>query len=193
MERIGYMSRSMSRPFAKSLRRCARHAACFGAARRGATAVEFALIAPAFFALLIAIFETTIFLFAQQNLQDAAVEAGRLFMTGQAQKSSMTQAQFKTNVCQIIQALFNCNSLMINVQSYNSFSAANTSEPTLTYNAQGQVNNGAYSPGTPGQVTVVQLAYPWHVIGGPLGFSLANQSNGTAEMMGVTAFRVEPY
>ena len=40
---------------------------------------------------------------------------------------------------------------------------------------------------------VVQLVYPWSVVNGPLGFVLANLSNNAAEMMGVAAFRVEPY
>ncbi len=48
----------------------------FCAARDGATAVEFALIAPAFLAMLFAIIQTTLFLFAQATLQNAAV-AGR--------------------------------------------------------------------------------------------------------------------
>ena len=40
---------------------------------------------------------------------------------------------------------------------------------------------------------VVQLVYPWSVVSGPLGFVLANLPNNAAEMMGVAAFRVEPY
>ena len=83
---------------------------------------------------------------------------------------------------------------MINVQSYSSFIGASASAPTLTYNAQGQVtNNWAYNPGVAGDVTVVQLMYQAPVVNGPLGFTLANLTNGTALMMGVTAFRVEPY
>ena len=62
----------------------------FWLARRGATAVEFALIAPAFLATLIAILEVTLFLFAQQVLQNAAVATARQFMTGQAQSNSPT-------------------------------------------------------------------------------------------------------
>jgi Flp pilus assembly protein TadG len=155
--------------------------------------VEFALIAPVFLALLIAIFETTLFLFAQANLQYAAVAAGRLFMTGQAQNSNMTQSQFTSQVCPMIQPLFNCNNLMVNVQSYSDFNAANGSAPTLTYNGQGQVTNTwSYSPGTPGQVMLVQLIYQWPIVSGPFGYVLPNNANGKAEMMGVTAFRVEP-
>jgi len=40
---------------------------------------------------------------------------------------------------------------------------------------------------------VVQLIYQWPLFGMPLGSVLPNLGNGTAEIMGVTAFRVEPY
>jgi Flp pilus assembly protein TadG len=184
----------MFRILAKYSRRRARDLSRFCSARHGATAVEFALIAPAFLGTLIAMLETALFLFAQQNLQTAAVQAGRLFMTGNAQNSGTTQSQFKTAICPTIQALFNCNNVMVNVQSYSDFAAATASAPTLTYNAQGQVSNSwSYSPGTPGEVMVVQLVYQWTVVGGPLGFALSNLANGNAEIMGVTAFRVEPY
>ncbi len=170
-------------------------AACrFGVAQRGATMVEFALVAPAFLGMLIAVLETAIYLFAQQTLQSAAVEAGRQFMTGQAQNSAMTQAQFTQTICPMIQPLFNCNNLMVDVQSYASFIGANASAPPLTYDGQGQVsNNWSYNPGTPGQVMVVRLIYQWSVVGGPLGFALSSLPNGMSEMIGVTAFRVEPY
>jgi Flp pilus assembly protein TadG len=175
------------------IRHFRRYASRFGVARQAATIVEFAIIAPIFLALLIAIFETTLFLFAQANLQNAAVAASRLFMTGQAQNSNMTQSQFTNQICPMIQALFNCNNLMVNVQSYSDFASANASAPTLTYNSQGQVtNNWSYNPGAPGQVMVVQLIYQWPIVGGPLGYVLPNNANGNAEMMGVTAFRVEP-
>jgi Flp pilus assembly protein TadG len=169
-----------------------RNASEFRRAQQGATAVEFALIAPALIALLIAIFETTIFLFAQANLQEAATQAGRLFMTGQAQNGGMTQAQFQTAVCPMVQAMFNCGSLVIVVQSATSSSGLNTSTPQM-YNSQGQLSPGSYSPGTPGDLMVVLIGYPLPVVPGPLGFMLSSNSNGTAQVWGVAAFRVEPY
>lgn len=89
----------MFRNLAKLLRR---KASRFRGAQQGATVVEFALIAPVFIAMLMAIFETTLFLFAQANLQSAAMQAGRLFMTGQGQNSNMTQSQFQSTVCPMI-------------------------------------------------------------------------------------------
>jgi Flp pilus assembly protein TadG len=184
----------MLRNLAKYLSRSAKEVSRFSSTQNGATAVEFALVAPLFLGLIIAILETCLFLFAQQTLQTAAVQAGRIFMTGSAQNSGLTQAQFQADVCPLIQPLFNCNNLMVNVQSYSSFASANASEPTLTYGGGGQVTNSwSYSPGTPGQVMVVQLIYQWSVVSGPLGFVLSNLPNGSAEVMGVTAFRVEPY
>jgi Flp pilus assembly protein TadG len=176
----------------KVIRLLARAVARFSVAHDAATAVEFALIAPAFIALLVAIFQVAVFLFAQQALQNAAMEAGRLLMTGQAQ--SDTQTQFKTTVCNnfLPAKLFSCNSLIVIVQNYSSFAAANTGAPAL-YNNGALITSWPYNPGAQGDVVVVQLIYPWSVVTGPLGFAMSTLPNGAAEMMGVTAFRVEPY
>jgi hypothetical protein len=94
----------------------------------------------------------------------------------------------------MVQALFNCNNLMINVQSTTSFGSASTGAPTLTYNANGTVSNAwSFAPGTQGEIMVVQLIYQWPIVGMPIGNVLSSLGNGTTEMMGVTAFRVEPY
>ena len=178
----------------KYVRRLTKELSRFARTRRGATAVEFALVVPPFLATLIAIFQVTIFLFAQQVLQNAAVQSGRLFMTGQAQNANATQTQFASDICPMIQALFTCSALMVNVQDYSDFASATTTAPTLTFNAQGQVTNTwAYVPGTPGEVMVVQLIYQWPIVSGPFGYVLPNLGNGHVEMMGVSAFKVEPY
>jgi Flp pilus assembly protein TadG len=184
----------MFRNSANRVRSFAREIARFAGARRGTSAVEFALVAAPFLATLIAILEVTIYLFAQQVLQNAASEAGRLFMTGKAQNSGTTQSQFQSQICPSISALFSCGSLMVNVQAYTSFTGVNAAEPTLSFDAQGQVSNTwSYTPGTPGQVMVVQLIYQWPIVSGPLGYVLSSLGNGHTEMMGVSAFRVEPY
>ena len=166
----------------------------FPAARRGSVAIEFAIIAPIFVGLLISILEIGIFFFAQNMLQTAAVQVGRLILTGQAQTSGLTQSGFANDACPSIQAFFTCANLMVDVQSYSSFSGAVVSTPTLTYNAQGNVTNSwNYSPGTAGQIVVVRLMYQWPIITGPFAFIVPNVTNGTSLIMGVTAFRVEPY
>ena len=93
----------------------------------------------------------------------------------------------------MISALFTCSNLMVNVQAYTDFGGASTSAPALTYNTKGQVTNSwSYTAGTPGQVMVVQLIYQWP-ISAYHRLDLAQSGQGTAEVMGVSAFMVEPY
>jgi len=163
----------------------------FCRAQNGATAVEFALIAPVFLATLLAVFQTCIFMFAQAAIQNAANEAARLFLTGQAQNQGLSATQVVTQVCPT--ALFTCSKMFIAVQSAASAASLSTAAPAMYNNGQAIAQAGyTYDPGTPGQVMVVQLVYAWPVIG-VFGFTPANLPNGATELMGVSAFRVEPY
>jgi Flp pilus assembly protein TadG len=180
----------MRRSLTNYFRRRARDVSRFCRAGQGATAVEFALVAPVFIATLVAVLQTCVFLFAQMALQNAANEAARYFLTGQAQNGGWTASTIVNKVCPSI--LFTCGNMYIVVQNYSSFAAASTSAPQM-YNNGNPVTSYAYSPGNPGDVMVVQLIYAWSVFNGPLGFTLSNLPNGAAEMMGVSAFRVEPY
>jgi Flp pilus assembly protein TadG len=164
----------------------------FGDTQRGATAVEFALIAPPFLATLIAILEVSLFLFGQMALQNAANQAARYFLTGQAESGNWSATTVVNKVCPV---LFNCNNLFIVVQDYASFAAANTSAPSM-YDANGNLLTQAqytYATGAPNQIMVLQLVYAWPVVPGPLGFDVGPVQKGAVEMMGVSAFRVEPY
>lgn len=172
----------------------------FGLCRRGSTAIEFALVAAPFLALLVAMFETALVFFAGRVLDEVTEEASRYILTGQAQQSNMTQAQFLNYVCTgsntaaLVSALFNCSKLMVNIQNYNSFASAGTSSPTLTFNANGTVSNTwNYSPGTPGSIVVVQVMYQWPIVLGPLGFNLSNLSNGNRLLISTAVFKNEPY
>jgi len=182
---------------AASRLRSSRH---FALCRNGATAVEFALVAAPFLGLLVATFETALVFFAGRVLDEVTEEASRYILTGQAQQSNMTQAQFLNYVCTgsntaaLVSALFNCNKLMVNVQSYNGFASANTANPTLTFNGNGNVSNTwNYSPGTPGSIVVVQVMYQWPIILGPLNFNLSNLSNGNRLLVSTAVFKNEPY
>jgi Flp pilus assembly protein TadG len=169
----------------------------FAHASDATTAVEFALIAPAFLATLIAVFQTCVFMFAQTALQNAANTAARYFLTGQAQNLGCTASQIINGGCGTLAAvcpaaMFTCANMYLSVQNYSSFSSASTSSPAM-YSGSTAITSYPYNPGTPGDIMVVQLLYAWPVVGGPLGFTLANLPNGSAEMVGVSTFRVEPY
>src|ERR1700761_9204112 len=97
--------------------------------RRGSAAVEFALVAPVFFALLFAIIEVALMFFASQVLETITQDSARMILTGQAQGASYQQSDFKTYVCNQIPALFSCANLVVNVQSFPSFSAVTFNNP----------------------------------------------------------------
>ena len=87
----------------------------FAATDRGSAAVEFALVAPLFFGVLFAILETAIVFFAGQVLELGTAESARLMMTHQAQDSGMTETAFKTNLCNRIKVMFNCDGNLANI------------------------------------------------------------------------------
>jgi Flp pilus assembly protein TadG len=158
----------------------------------GAAAVEFALVAAPFLALVFAIMETAMIFFAGQALETAAGDSARLIMTGQAQTQSFDAAAFKNSVCQKVYGLFNCAAgIQVDVRTYSSFSSATPPNPI---DANGNlVNNFLYQPGGPGDIVVVRLLYQWPVYVSLLGLDLSNMSGGMRLLVATQAFRNEPY
>jgi Flp pilus assembly protein TadG len=162
----------------------------FGSGQLGSAAVEFALIAPLFLALLFAILETGIMFFAGQYLETITQQSARMILTGQAQTGALTQAQFQSHVCSQVVALFDCNNIYADVESYSSFQ-------TVTINSQ--IDSGAfvddmqYNPGGPGDVVVVRLFYQWPQFVSGLGYNVTNLNNNYRLLSATAAFRNEPY
>ncbi|KYG18903.1 pilus assembly protein TadE [Bradyrhizobium sp. AT1] len=183
----------MTEPDTATTRRRRNRCAAFARDSRGATAVEFALVAAPFLALVIALIQTFLVFFAQQMLESVVRQSARLVMTGQVQSANMTQAVFKQKVCDQIVILFNCSGLMIDMQVASSWTSANTGVPTLTFDGTGKVNNvWQYDPGDAGDIVVLRVMYVWPVVLGPLGFNLSNLSNGNRLIMSSAAFQNEP-
>lgn len=154
---------------------------------RGATAVEFALVLLPFLTLLFMTMETGVVFLAQQSLETAAADAGRLVMTGQVQ--SLSAGAFKAKVCEKNYAMFDCNKIYVDVKSYgSSFSSINN---TIQYDSSGNPQT-QFSPGNAGDVAVVRLIYQWPIIS-PLAQPYLADSGSTKRLLVATAaFRNEP-
>ena len=172
------------RSFSQLLRRFRRN-------RGGSTVVEFALVAPMFFALLFAIIETAFMFFASQVLETVTQDSARMIMTGQAQNAAYTPAQFKTYVCSKVAALFDCNQISVDVQSYPQFSSVNVSNPIDASKNFMPPNN--YSPGGPGDIVVVRLFYQWPILVTKFGYDISNLSGSKRLLSATAAFQNEPY
>jgi Flp pilus assembly protein TadG len=166
------------------LRRFRRHC-------RGSTAVEFALIAPVFFALLFAIIEVALMFFAGQVLETVTQASARYVLTGQAQSGSLSQAQFKTYVCSQIPALFTCGNVQVNVQSYASSGSVTINS---VFDANGNYAGGSnYCPGSGGSIVLVSLAYQWPLFVTGLGFNMSNPGTTKKWLAATAVFQNEPF
>lgn len=183
----------------------------FGRHQQGATAVEFALIALPFLALLFAIIETALVFFASQTLENAAAEAGRMVMTGQAQTQNWDAAKFKEKICApqpqpgqqaapqtAVNALFDCSQIFVDVRNYSdSFAGVKTAPPVTTDPTTNTTDLDTskmdFKPGGPRCITVVQIFYRWPIYVSLLNDSLSNLTNWKRLLVATAVFRNEPY
>ena len=160
---------------------------------RGVTIIEFAFVAGPLIALIMATLQISLTFFVQQNLETAAEMAVRSLVTGKAQASGMTQAQFKTLVCSKLPSFMKCSRVMIDVQAASSFSSIDTGMPTIMFDSHGNPKNQwVYQPGAVGQITIARIMYIWDTQKAPLGFDLSTMSNNKRLLMSVSVFKTEP-
>jgi Flp pilus assembly protein TadG len=167
----------------------------FRSNRAGSAAVEFALVAPMFFALLFAIIESGIMFFAGQVLETVTQNAARTVLTGQAQTAGYSQTAFDAQVVcpsgSVASMLFNCSNLAVDVRSYSAFSSVVMSSQI---DGNGNfINNMQYNPGGPGDIVVVRMFYPWQLFVTGFGFNISNMSGHQRLLYGTAAFQNEPY
>lgn len=160
--------------------------------RRGATAVEFGILALPFMALMGAIFESALCFLAGQVLDTAVADASRLIRTGQAQAAGYSQAQFLTQVCNRLYVLFDCAGLSIDSKVYTNFTSATTTMPIDT-NKNFNTSGFGFQMGGSSEIVVVRVYYQFPLHFNKLGLDLSNLASGKRLLAGVSAFRNEPF
>jgi len=169
-----------------------RFTARFGRAKKGATAVEFALIAAPFFFLLFAMLEITVIFFVSISMEHATMEVARTIRTGEAQKAGGSSAEFLTAICDTMTALVSCNgNVYIDVRTFADFGDVNMSDPIDSE----ELDNGnfLYDPGEAGDIVVVRVFYVWKLNTPLIGHVFANLSGNRRLIATTAAFRNEPF
>jgi Flp pilus assembly protein TadG len=158
--------------------------------RKASAAIGFAFCAIPFFASMGAIIECATTFFFTQIIETATADASRLIMTGQAQNAKLNAAQFKAQVCGRLPPLFDCQSdVVVDVDVATNFGAADVaalSQAMMTATPK-------YNPGIGGDIVVVRVAYAKTVWMDVLGAGFANTTDGKRILMGVAAFKNEPF
>lgn len=164
--------------------------------RRGSAAVEFALVAPPFLALMFSTFEVGWFYFANSQLDAAVIEASRFVRTGQAQRQNFTKEQFYAAVCPKLEIFGNCEDrLTVEVEKFASFAAlaADASSAVCTTDSAQDIEAIAYNPGLDNEIVRVRLCLTYRTMNPTIGLNLSDAENGTRRLYGSYLFRNEPF
>jgi Flp pilus assembly protein TadG len=196
-----------SSPTPSSLAR-QRWAGALAALRRdegGVAALQFALVAAPFLALLFAILETALVFWAGQVLQTAVTDTARDVYTGTFQLAhatstpAQTKQDIKAAICTRVVAMFDCaTKLTIDVKTYPLSSGFPTTLPSpIVVDSNGNrgvdPNFGQYSNPVPNQIVLVRAIVLYPVYVSLLGSGTSNLNGTTRVLMGSAAFQTEPY
>ncbi len=170
--------------------------------KRGAAAVEFAMIATPFVFMLFGIFETMMIFFVQTTLEAAISEEARKIRTGQAQSlaAPITKTQFKDNVCARLMGLGDCSTRLF-VQVQNQPVSGTLPNPwddgTLT---PGSAADEPYETTAANAIVVVRGYYVWPLITPGISNAMTNFADGGGTLgnynriiAATSAFRNEPF
>lgn len=169
---------------------------------KAATALEFALVAPPFFFMMLAIFELALVFMVSVTLDSATQYAARLVRTGQAQGAAYTETTFENAVCTNLGWLSSLcqadtdshaasNSLYVDAEVKSSFGASNPAGP---------IQGGVWTPanlhfniGGPGDIVVIHTYFQWKLITPVLYGGLQSLPGGITVISNTAVFRNEPY
>ncbi|KQT82518.1 TadE/TadG family type IV pilus assembly protein [Aurantimonas sp. Leaf443] len=158
---------------------------------RGATAIEFALVALPLFIILFAIFEIAILFFIYASLDGSLVRAARLIRTGEAAAAGLNISQFKEKICQGLQLSFGCpQNLRVKVDIVSDLMAVAGTQP---------VTNGSFSIqesfdiGKGGDYIIVQAFLPWSRLADLYSLSSVRTAQDEYVIVSSTIFRNEAF
>ena len=171
----------------------------FARSERGVSAVEFGFVGGPFLYLVFAILELAMMFWSGAVLETATANASRAIYTGQFQTSSTNatkttaqlSAQFKTNLCSYVTAVFDCTSAVsIDIRNATDFNGATPPSPIVS----GAYDTSSYSYQSigPRQIGVITASMQYQPATKILASS-TGLSNGNRLIMATATFMTEPY
>lgn len=173
----------------------------------GATAVEFALVAPLFLYLLAAILEFSLIFAGQLLLDHATQQAARTGRTGFVTTDSTQEATVKEILYDMVGPLLDTDLLVITSKSYSGFDTIGEEEPYVDANGNGQRDDGenytdvngngqwdddqgASGYGSSDEVVVYTVSYDWTVVTPFIGDIVGN--DGVVTLAATAIVQNEP-
>lgn len=176
--------------------------------QRGVTAIEFSLISPVLFLMVMGTVEMGLALFAQSVLEGGTFTASRLGKTGYVAEEETQEETIRNILSQKIGSLLNMDDVEISYTIYSQFDQIGQPEPFIDNNDNGvrdvgenytdSNGNGVYDDdvgaiglGNPGEVVVYKVSYPWKIYT-PIVSNVLGK-NGVINLEARTVIQNEPY
>lgn len=125
-------------------------------AEGGSTLIEFALLAPVFFMLVMGLVEFVLFQYKAYTLNFVVYEAARNLQTGEVQSQADMQAAFKEEICNNSGALIDCEAIDYDVRAFDEIS--DITYPPPVFDEEGNPTNFVFEPGGPNKYSVVRAS-----------------------------------
>lgn len=163
-------------------------------ARKGATAVEFAIISVPLMLFMFGIFELAMILLVTSTLDTATDFAARNIRTGEFRSSgAITAADFRGLVCRNMSWLKDtcaAGNMSVDAESFSTFAkVAAKAEPDPNLPPQ-----PCWEVGNPGDIILVKTKFTWPILNPMLRPLFEDkQGSGSVALGSVRLFRNEPY
>ena len=122
----------------------------------GNTMIEFALLAPVFFMLIMGLVEFVLYQFKTYALNHVTYEAARNLQTGEVQNSEDMLKAFKEEVCDHAGMMIDCNEIRFDVRSFKQLK--DVSFPPVEFDDKGDPTNFKFEPGGANDYSVVRAS-----------------------------------
>lgn len=173
--------------------------------RNGATAVEFGLVCLPFLSLLCALIQTSLMIWAQQNLDNNMQKTVRTLFTGEFQTANSSTSDAATLLAALKKGMcgsgagpsttvFDCSAVKIDVTLGNNFASSTPTSPISPATKDWAPGFGThYSCASPGAIVIATAAVKFPVFFGAMSAPFSDFSDGSKLLQSTAVFRTEPY
>lgn len=164
--------------------------------RKGATVVEFALLAMPFSLLVFAILESCISFAAEEYMQNITDDFARELRTGRIKPDTYSQTEFQEKICDELQIFVGagCPGLSIDLQNFTTFAKAAALRTHV--NAAGEIalpGGFQYKPGPSQSINVLRVFYRWPIMTDLLRKQMSTLKGGKTLHFATATWRNEPF
>ena len=177
--------------------------------RHGSAVIEFAIVAPVLFLMLLGIIEMGLVFFTTNIMEAATNIAARIGKTGYSGNFPSRDQYIRDQIYRLSGGFLDSRRIEISILSYGEFANIGQEEPFTDQNGNNQYDfgepfidingngrwdrdQGAGNPGGRGDVVFYRVSYPWSIFT-PLIGSLVTDESGNYEITALATIRNERF